>query len=217
MHRIQDHPRRNNKPNGFYDWVSQASPLIDWIYNVALGLKDDELTTYDSVRADWMLEAPREFRLGLIQGIAESDGSVSIASQTIEFWVEPHRDLLKRILAMEGLRAFNNRQALSITKTQAIASFRVPIFNPSLKTARYKRHEVMVSARRLEKKERIPENLRNKIMSLSQQGFSVPSIIEKLAETEKVLVSFEAGQRWAKKGRLVQTDAGGRDDDERHS
>jgi hypothetical protein len=215
MHRTGDLRKPVSKPNGFYEWVSQASPLIDWMYNVALGLKDDELTTYDPVRADWMLLAPRDFRVGLIQGIAESDGSVNLPSQTIEFWVDPHRNLLKKLLAMEGLRSFNNRQALSITKSQAIASFQVPIFNPILQTVRYKRHELMVTARRLEKKERIPVALRRKIMMLSHQGYSVPDIVVMLAETDKVLISFEACQRWARKSRSVDESAG--KDDEIHA
>ena len=213
MHRTEDFPRPKNKPYGFYSWVSQASPLIDWIYNVALGLKDDELTTYDSVRADWMLLAPREFRVGLIQGIAESDGSVSIASQTIEFWVDPHRDLLKSILALEGLKSFKTREALTITKTQAIASFAVPIFNPTLRTIRYKRHELMATTRRLGKKDRLPEHLRKEIMDLSRQGLSVPTIVERLAEIKGVLISFEAAQRWAKKTRLVEPGSQSNDDD----
>jgi hypothetical protein len=204
MHRIEDFARPKHKPNGFYAWVSQASPLIDWIYNIALGLKDGELTTYDSIHADWMLLAPREFRVGLIQGIAESDGSVSIASQTIEFWVDPHRDLLEKLLALEGLKAFRSRQALAITKSQAIASFSVPIFNPTLRTVRYRRHELMATAQRLDREDRIPEHLRAETMALSQQGLSVPTIVERLAETKGVLVSFEAAKRWAKKTRLVK-------------
>jgi hypothetical protein len=207
MHRTEDLLKTANKPNGFFEWVSQASPLIDWLYNVALGLRDDELTTYNPVRADWMLLAPRDFRIGLIQGIAESDGSVNVASQIVEFWVDPHRDLLRRVLAMEGLRAFNNRQALSLSKTQAINSFAVPIFNPYLKTVRYKRHEMMATARRLGREDRLPEDLREEIMKLRSQGFSVPEIIGKIVETRKVLVSFEAAQRWARKATSVESSA----------
>lgn len=203
MHRTEDLSRPIHKPHGFYEWVSQASPLVDWIYNIAIGLKDGELTTYNAVRADWMLLAPREFRVGLIQGIAESDGSVNIASQNVEFWVDPHRNLLKKLFAMEGLRSFKTREALTITKSQAIAAFGVPIFNPMLRTVRYQRHELMASARKLDRKDRIPEDIRKEITSMSQQGLSVPQIIERLAETRKVLISFEAGQRWSRKGRLV--------------
>ena len=81
MERAKDLPRRQNKPHGFYCWTSQSSALIDWIYNVCLGLTDEELTTYDAVRMNWALKGPDDFRRGLIQGLAESDGSVNIASQ----------------------------------------------------------------------------------------------------------------------------------------
>ena len=65
MHRIKDIPPPRLKPHGFFTWVSQASPLIDWIYDVGLGLRDDEVTTYDSLRAEWVFDSPREFRVGL--------------------------------------------------------------------------------------------------------------------------------------------------------
>jgi hypothetical protein len=216
MHRTEDLAKPAIKPNGFYEWVSQASPFVDWMYNVLLGLRDDELTTYDSVRADWMLLAPRDFRIGLIQGIAESDGSVSVASQIVEFWVDPHRDLLKKLLAMEGLHAFNNRQALSLSKIQAIKSFAVPIFNPQLRTVRYRRHEIMATARRLTRFERLSDDLRSSIMTMSAQGLSTPEIIEKIAEERKILISFEAGQRWARKARSANAEAYGLEDGENH-
>lgn len=199
MHRVNDLAKPPHKPFGFYEWVSQASPLVDWIYNIALGLKDGQLTTYDPVHADWMLQSPRDFRIGVINGIAESDGSVAIASQEVEFWVDPHRDLLKKMLELEGLRAFNNRQALSLSKTHAIKSFEVPIFNPELRTVRYQRHEVMAKARTLRRDERLPEELKLEIIALATQNLSVPDIVERIAETRKILISFEAAQRWASK------------------
>jgi hypothetical protein len=197
MHRTRDLDRPRGKPYGFYEWVSQSSPLVDWIFNTVFGLKDDELTTYNSVHAEWMLETPRDVRLGFIQGLAESDGSVNIASQTVEFWVDPHRGLLKDLLAMEGLRAFNNRQAISLAKSQAIAAFGVPVFSPIIQSVRYRRHQVMATARRLNKRERLSLTLRREIAELRRQGFSVPQIVERFAESHGLLVSFEAAQRWA--------------------
>jgi hypothetical protein len=128
--------------------VSEASPLIDWIYNVALGLEEGQLTTYDPIKADWTLHAPREFRLGLVQGIAESDGSVSIASQTVEFWIGPNWEFMKGLLATFGLRAFRSREAVSLTKHQAIKSYEVPVFSEFLKTVRYQRLGALAGARR---------------------------------------------------------------------
>jgi hypothetical protein len=135
----------------------------------------------------------------------------------VEFWVNPHRDLLEKLLALEGLKAFRSRQALAITKSQAIASFSVPIFNPTLRTVRYKRHELMATTRKLDREDRIPEHLRAEITALSQQGFSVPTIIERLAETRGVLVSFEAAQRWAKKAGLWKPGGQGSDDNLEYS
>ena len=131
----------------------------------------------------------------------------------MEFWVDPHRDLLEKLLALEGLKAFRSREALAITKSQAIASFAVPIFNPTLRTVRYRRHELMATSQRLDREERVPEHLRKEIMALSRQDLSVPTIVERLAETRGVLVSFEAAQRWAKKVGPGNADSHGKDDD----
>ena len=38
MHAIKDQAKPGHKPNGFYEWVSQASPVVDWIFNVVRGL-----------------------------------------------------------------------------------------------------------------------------------------------------------------------------------
>jgi hypothetical protein len=152
MRRHPDVPKPPDKPFGFYVWVSQSSPVIDWIFNAVLGLKDGQHTTYDKVSMDWALEAPLEFRLGLIHGIAESDGSVSVASQTVEFWVIPDWDFMIKLLATFGLRGFRNREAVSLVKLQAVNSFKVPVFAPHLRTVRYGRLELLATTQRLEKK-----------------------------------------------------------------
>ena len=102
MERAKDLPRRQNKPHGFYCWTSQSSALIDWIYNVCLGLTDEELTTYDAVRMNWALKGPDDFRRGLIQGLAESDGSVNIASQAVEFWIGPNWEFGAKLWGASG-------------------------------------------------------------------------------------------------------------------
>lgn len=199
MERRPDLPRPDDKPFGFFQWASQSSPLLDWIFNVILGLNDGQHTTYDAVRMEWALEAPLDFRVGLLQGIAESDGSVAVASQTVEFWVIPDWDFMIRLLATFGLRGFRNREAVSLVKSQAIESFRVPVFAPHLKTARYNLLELMATTPKLDKKQRLPEDVRSEIMRLASDGMSIPKIGIEIAKTKRLLVSFEAIQRWAKK------------------
>ena len=63
MSRKKDQAKREGKPNGFFEWTSQSSPLIDWIYHVVLGLAENELTTYDPIHLDWAIDSPIEFRV----------------------------------------------------------------------------------------------------------------------------------------------------------
>jgi len=198
MNRREDLPKPETKPHGFYHWSSQSSPLVDWIFNAVLGLNDGEHTTYDQVHLDWAFDAPHDFRLGLIQGIAESDGSVSIASQTVEFWVIPDWEFMIRLLETFGLKGFRNREAVSLVKTQAIQAFKVPIFAEHLQTVRYQRHKVIAETPKLSKKERLPQDVREAIGGLAAEGLSVPKIVERIAETKFLLVSFEAAQRWVR-------------------
>jgi len=207
MDRHPDLPKPADKPFGFYNWASQSSPFLDWVFNVVVGLADGQHTTYDEVHLDWALESPEDFRRGLIQGIAESDGSVSIASQTVEFWVIPDWDFIIKLLATFGLRAFRNREAVSLVKSQAIESFKVPVFAEHLRTARYERLEVLATTKKLEREERVPEEIRMAIMKLAREGRSVPKIVEQIARQKGLLVSFEAAQRWARKAGAQATES----------
>jgi hypothetical protein len=201
MHRVSDQPKPGHKPYGFYQWVSQASPLVDWIFNVCLGLKDGERTTYDAVRMDWVLESPLDFRVGLVQGIAESDGSVSIASQTVEFWIGPNWDFFKGVLLTFGVKSFQNREALSVTKTQVVKLGSIPAFSPVLKTVRYLRFLKLVNAKHIQHGRRIPVEIRDFIMENSARE-SVPRISEKVLDRFGVALSFESVQRWVEKAEM---------------
>jgi hypothetical protein len=198
MHRVADLPRPTVKPHGFYEWVSQASPLVDWIFNIVLGLKDGERTTYDVVKMDWAFDSPEEFRRGLVQGIAESDGSVAIASQTVEFWIGPNWDFFKSILLTFGVRSFRNREALSVTKNQIANLGKIPPFAPHLNTVRCMRFEKLFKAQHIGHGKRIPIEIRE-FISGNHQNLSVPQMSEKVVDRFGVVLTFEAVQRWMKR------------------
>ena len=194
MHRVADQPKPDHKPHGFFQWVSQASSLVDWLFNVVLGLEDGERTTYDAVRMDWALDTPKDFRRGLVQGIAESDGSVSIASQTVEFWIGPNWDFFKGILRTFGVESFQNLEALSVTKNQIQNLARIPPFAPHLETVRYVRFEKLAKAAHIERGKRIPPEIRD-FMVKSSKALSVPQLSEEVLEEFGVVLSFESVQR----------------------
>jgi hypothetical protein len=201
MHRVADQPKPRTKPHGFYQWVSQASPLVDWVFNVCLGLKDGERTTYDPVDMDWAFDSPEEFRRGLVQGLAESDGSVNISSQMVEFWIGPNWEFVKRLLLTFGVRSFRSREALSVAKTQVTLLGRIPAFASHLRTVRFARFEKLVRARHVGHGKRIPSEIRTFIQGYADSR-SVPQISEMILEKFGTVVGFETVQRWAKRSEL---------------
>jgi len=122
-----------DKPFGFYVWYSESSPFVDWLFNACLGLLDGQVTTYNEIHAEWTLVGPTDLRLGLLHGLAESDGSVSLSSKTIELWIGPSWEFGKRLLSTFGLRSFQSREAISVTKDNARKAARLPIFSPYIK------------------------------------------------------------------------------------
>jgi hypothetical protein len=198
MHRARDQPRPLTKPYGFYEWTSQSSPLIDWIFNVALGFQDGQVTTYDPIKADWVMDAPIEFRLGLIQGLAESDASVSISGQVVEFWIGPNYQFMKDFLATFGLRSFRSREAVSLSKGEAVKAFFVPVFCPLLKTIRYQRLQKLAVGKRPSRGgERLPGEVREEIRRLRENGLTFSKIVESILDKYQLLITIEAAQRWA--------------------
>jgi hypothetical protein len=88
---------------------------------------------------------------------------------------------------------------VSLVKSQAIKSFSIPVFSEHLQTIRYQRLKLMATTRRLAREERLSEEHRLEICQLAREGRTVPEIVEELAKTKGLLISFEAGQRWRNK------------------
>jgi hypothetical protein len=146
----------------------------------AAGLEDSERTTYYSVRMDWALDTPEDFRRGLVHGIAQSDGSVSIASLTVEFWIGPNWHFFKCILRTFGVESLQNREDLSVTKNQI---------------------QKLAKAAHIERGKRIPPEIRD-FMVNSSKALSVPQLSEKVLEEFGVALSFESVQRWGERRRI---------------
>lgn len=200
MRRMPDRPKYNDKPNDFFVWSSQSSALVDWIFNCSLGLEDQELTTYNAVKMNWALEGPDDFRKGLIQGMAESDGSVNISGQEVEFWIGPSWDFVKALLKTFGIESFRSREALAISKSQVTKALGVPIFAPQLETTRYQKFVRLAMAKHIERGKRIPTMIRNEILVLAGSGMSIPAISERILEKFGTILTYEALQRWATRG-----------------
>jgi hypothetical protein len=190
-----------DKPYGFYVWVSESSPFVDWLFNSCLGLLDGQVTTYNEIRAEWAMAGPTEFRLGLLHDLSESDGSVSLSSKTIELWIGPSWEFGKRLLSTFGLRSFQSREAISMTKDNARKAARLPIFSPHVKTIRYQKAEILGNAKVFGKLDRYSASMRARIQELALVTESLEDIVETIAKETGFLISYEATKRWVDKVR----------------
>jgi len=86
-------------------------------------------------------------------------------------------------------------------------SVHVPVFSAHLRTVRYCRPELMATTRS-EKKQRLPADVRSEVMRLASEGMSMQRIVVEIAKLKRLLISFEAAQRGARKTGRYQARAG---------
>ncbi|MDA4134553.1 MAG: hypothetical protein OK441_03175 [Thaumarchaeota archaeon] len=144
MDRARDKPptgatRSSKKPTPAFRWTSESSPLLAWMFSVGLGLRWDQLTSYDPVNMNWIFETPVEFRKRFIQGMADSDGCAR--DYTVEITSVPNSDLVTEILHSLGLKSANTRTEnglpmRTVVKNAEAAS--LPIFNEFVRSYRYR-------------------------------------------------------------------------------
>ncbi len=92
--------RFGKQPSAAYRWISERSPLLAWMFSVCLGLNWPERTSYDPLRMNWILLAPRGFRLRFIQGLADSDGAVHL--RNVRITSVPNAEFVSLVLQSLG-------------------------------------------------------------------------------------------------------------------
>jgi len=190
MKRIKDEkPGKRNK-NPFFRWASQCSTLIQWVYNTCLGLNDDQVTTYDPIKADWILTAPREFKIWFLQGVADSDGFIDVGVSQVGIITGPNTDLIKNILRtleVHTRKKFLHKGKLGVVMIKARHAYKLPVFNIYVKSYRYKLLEKIARARRFN--HHWPNWLIQKIYELSDNGLSEVEIIKKLLNEYSIFIT----------------------------
>lgn len=122
-----------------YRWTSSRSPLIAWMFQVALGLKPGQLTSVNEVMMEWILSTPDYFRKRFIQGIADSDGTTR--KYAVEIASMPNANLITTILLGLGLKGARNlyeRGKPIRSSVPIVEAAKLPIFNELAVGHRYK-------------------------------------------------------------------------------
>ena len=192
MGRRKDCPAGKRNPYPFYTWISQSSTLIQWMFHVCLGLNDDERTTYDPIRADWLIHVPNEFKIWFLQGLAESDGFVDISSCQVGIITHPNTDLVRKMLeslSIEPTKRFFTHNKLWSLMININKSYKLPIFNPFIKSYRYKKMEKIYKADRITG--HWPKWLNDEILLHIKRGYSGTKLVEKIIDKHNIVVKAQ--------------------------
>ena len=161
MRRVTDLPisdRRYGKTE-CYAWASVSSPLNSWIFNACLGLRDGETTTYDSLRMNWILDAPREFGAHFIQGLSESDGWPDAGDDAVKVVSSPNTKLFKDLLDRIGSPAKPVSQPpVELLTCRSEIAAALPFFSPRIRSGLYEKMVLLANAKRYPERLRLPQS-----------------------------------------------------------
>ena len=156
---------------------------------ICLGLKNNELTTYNPVRMNWILGSPKEFKIYFLQGLSDSDAFVDFSSQRVGIITEPNTKLIKKILTALGVKS----KPWLITKTKLWTlmisindAYNLPIFNPIIRSYRYQEVENIFRSKRISG--HWPPWLVDKVEENIKLGLKGTDLVRKILEEDGIII-----------------------------
>ena len=193
MHRLKDDLPSKRIPYGRVSWLSQSSLLLGWIFNVVLSLPFGETTTFHRVQLNWMLQAPKQFKIWFLQGLADSDGNVDWESRTIYIFAEPNAEQVAEILgSLNVVVRRTMMHGLDSLILKAEDAIRLPVFNPHVNSHRYQRLRMITTS---QFSFTIPPNLEGIVSEFIKRGFSAIEIASRIADEYHVVLSLRILRR----------------------
>jgi len=199
MHRISDAPvsRSRYSDSECFRWISPASPLVGWLFHVCLGLNGEELTTYHPLRMDWLVGTPSTFKIGVLQGVSESDGWVDAGNDTVCFVSSPNTPLFSSALSSLGLKhRVDRHKSVDVIRVPTEEAVKLPIFNPRIRSIYFEQLEIMSSAKRLPERTRLPGDVIQYIRELAASIQTLSGICLELARTRGIKVTSQTVRKY---------------------
>jgi hypothetical protein len=199
MHRISDAPISKSRysDSECFRWISPASPLVGWLFRNCLGLNEDELTTYHPLRMEWLVETPPPFKIGVLQGVSESDGWVDAGNDTVCFVSSPNTPLFSSVLRSLGLEhRIDRHEIVEEIRVPTEEANRLPIFNPRIRSVYLDQLEVMSRAKRFPERKRLPDDVIQSIRELSMRFQTLSKVCLELARTRGIKVSSQTVRKY---------------------
>lgn len=186
--RINDRFVSRSVPFGRYHWKSANSSFVYWLFTCCLGLNPGQLTTWDPVSIGWIIKMPRWFRIGFLQGLADSDGYVHLQDQEVHLIVSPNMKSIGGILRSLRVRFSPGiSKGLDILKLKVKDAALLPIFNPHVNSYRLKLAIRLAAAGKLPRGP-WPRSLKSYVEMLARRGLSTREILLDVLAKRKLAI-----------------------------
>ena len=205
--RIKDNFVGPRVPYGRFHWKSENSEFVYWLFTRCLGLRSGELTTWHAVVVDWILAAPKYFRISFLQGLADSDGYVHFENQQVHLIVSPNSKAVGMILSSLGISySATISKGLDILKISINDAYRLPIFNPYVRSYRFK-SVLQIRLGRSLRRGPWQKWLVTEVEELAKRNFSTTEVIMSILRRHKLLIRAANVRRHIRRVRLNSINA----------
>jgi transcriptional regulator with XRE-family HTH domain len=183
-----DSPSKKNK-HYFYRWQGQCSQLVNWISSICFELKKDEVKTYSPIKAEWILNSPKKLQISFLQGVADSDGYIDLGTLQAGLISKSSIETIEKILnnlTIHNCRKYQDHGKLAVTMINFKDAYSLPLFNPYIKSYRYKLLEQLNNATRLQ--HQMPIKLSQEVNKNLITGATSIDIVKMLLNKYNLLV-----------------------------
>jgi hypothetical protein len=199
MHRIANSPPSKHRFTDAecFRWISPASPLVGWLFHGCLGLEKGEMTTYNPLRMEWLIDAPSPFKVSVFQGISESDGWVDAGDDTVCIVSSPNTPFFSAVLSTLGIiHRVDHQESVEIIRIPTEEAARLPIFSPRIRSVYFDRMNIMSRATSLPERIKVPGEIVHAIREIAARTSVLSEICLELAKTRGVKVTSQTVRKY---------------------
>jgi len=101
-------------------WTSTSTPLLLWVKRTLLGLEAFVPKTWVPIQANWILDAPEDWRIAFIQGVSDGDGFASIRNYCTGIATIVNQEFFLHLMESLGIQGFFQKNHIRIIRKKSI-------------------------------------------------------------------------------------------------
>ena len=163
-------------------WASEASPFLMWVKNVLLGLDAGTVKKEEPIRAEWVLQMPREWQVAFVQGLADGDGCASVKSLDVHIGTVTNHEFYYQLLKSLDIHSNIKKTKVRMGRHDDIQKANQLPFFRFAKGRQEKLNDVceIIKACSSRRQKTIPREVVERIMRMHAEGITGGEIAEEL-------------------------------------